>query len=164
MRVFHITSPERAVSIVKSGTFYPLSTAPLNNDNGFNCFSNSRSYCNRQYFEAKGARLICEWSGPMTTTNQNTMPPLQIDVLHDQLPWRCFIRAGSNPQFLRVVDIFFDEGEINTLLHEPAWHRWLPCSIRKSLKRRAKLDFLRELREAYRNKLLFLKVTGEAPI
>lgn len=160
MRIFHITSAEEAISIVKCGVFYPVSVAPLNNDNGLNCFSNSRSYCMRQCFEGQGARLICVWSGPVTITHHNTAPPLQIDVLHDQAPWRCFIRGGSNPQFLRVVNIHFDKGKIIPLLHLPAWHRWLPLVIRTTIERRAKLDFLRALRDRYRNNLLFLRVAG----
>ena len=160
MRIFHITSPERAVAIVQSGTFYPVSTAPLNNDNGLNCFSYSRNYRMGQYFEGEGARLICEWSGPVAVTHQDTAPPLRIDVLHDQHPWRCFIRGGSNPGFLRVVDIRFDEGNIDSLLDLPSWQRWLPRVLRKNLKRRAKLDFLRTLRDRYRNKSLFLEVAA----
>src|SRR5690554_3578716 len=131
MRIFHITSPERAVAIVQSGIFYPVTTAPLNNDNGLNCFGYHRYYRMGQSFEGEGARLVCEWLGPVEVTHQNTAPPLRIGVLHDQHPWRCFIRGGSNPRLLRVVDVRIDEGKIDSLLNIPSWQQWLPHALRK---------------------------------
>lgn len=160
MRIFHITSPASAVAIVERGTFYPVSNHPLNNDNGLNCFCYKPGYWMGQYFEGEGARLILEWFGPVAVTHPDTSPPLPTDVLHDQHPWRCFIRGGTKAQFLRVISIHFAKGTIDSILNLPSWHRFLPAAIQNNLARRARLSFLRVLRDKYRNSPLFLAVVG----
>jgi hypothetical protein len=105
VRVFHITSPAGAVAIVDRGIFYPVSNHLLNNDNGLNCFGYRAGYRMGQHFEGEGARLILEWSGPVAVTHPDTSPPLPPNVLHDQHPWRCFVRGGSTPSFLRIVAV-----------------------------------------------------------
>lgn len=160
MRIFHITSPSRAVAIVDSGIFYPVTDHPLNNDNGLNCFCYRAGYRMGQCFEGEGAKLILEWSDPVAITHPDTSPPLQTDVLHDQHPWRCFIRGGSAPNLLRVVGIQFAKDAVDSLIEIPAWHSWLPASPRNSLRRRLRLDFLRSLRGKYSSKALHLSVVG----
>lgn len=160
MRVYHITSPAKAVNIVKQGVFYPASDHPLNNDNGLNCFGYRAGYTLGQCFEGTGAKLILEWSGPVAITHLNTSPPLPSDVLHDQYPWRCFIRGGSTPEFLRIVDIHFEKGAIDSLLDFPGWHCYLPTQIARSLQRLQKLRFLKAIRTTYRSKALSLRVVG----
>lgn len=160
MRIFHITSPASVVAIVESGTFYPVSDHPLNNDNGLNCFCYKRGYRMGQHFEGVGARLILEWSGPVAMTHPGTSPPLPTDMLHDQHPWRCFIRGGTNDQFLRVIGIHFADGAIDSILDLPLWHRFLPAALQDNLSRRAKLRFLQLLRARYRSSQLFLRVVG----
>lgn len=160
VHIFHITSIARAVAIIESGTFHPASKHPLNNDNGLNCFCYKPGYRMGQCFEGEGAWLILEWSGQVVVTHPNTSPPLLTDVLHDQHPWRCFIRGGTKAQFVRVVGVRFAKSEVNSFLEPPSWHQLLPGSIRNKFARRAKLDFLRSLRDNYRSSSLHLSVVG----
>lgn len=160
MRIFHITSPCNAVAIVESGIFYSSSDQPLNNDNGLNCFCYKSGYQMEQCFEGEGAQLVLDWCGPVVVTHPQTSPPLAPNVLHDQHPWRCFVRGGTNAQLLRVVDIRFAKENIGALVASPSWYRFLPAAIRNKLERRRRHGFLRSLRSKYRNADLFLKVVG----
>ncbi|WP_227107774.1 hypothetical protein [Chromobacterium rhizoryzae] len=160
MRIFHVTSSASAVAIIKRGIFYPASDHPLNNDNGLNCFRYRSGYQMRQNFVGEGARLILEWSGPVVITHPDVSPPLPTDVLHDQYPWRCFIRGGTKFQFLRVLGIHFAKGEIDSVLDFPSWHQFLPAALKNALARRVRLRFLHSLRNKYRNNSLFLVVIG----
>lgn len=144
-RIFHITSPANAAAIVHSGKFEPHSKDPLNNDNGLNCFPYRAGYQKGQCFGCSGAKLVLEWTGEEKETPLSEPPPLGINVLHDQRPWRCFIRCGSNPDLLRVVSVRFykDDQPIKT----PDWHSSLPVSPRKFLRKlwkmRKRLDDFR---------------------
>lgn len=158
MRLYHITSPGAAVSIVRTGRFYAAGTTPLNNDNGLNCLAFRVGYRLDQHFEGVGANVILEWTGPTSVTSQDAYPPLAVDVLHDQFPWRCFIRGGSNATYLRVVRIKFAKGEVDTLLELPSWYGYLPQKIKRSLIRRDKLGLLRWLRSRYIAQPLMLTV------
>ncbi len=160
MRISHYTSPNSATEIIRSGIFYPASTHPLNNDNGLNCFRKGQRYWPGQYYEGFGAKLILEWSGPIVFTDKNTSPPLPTDVLHDQHPWRCFIRGGTSAKYLRVANVRFEKGEIDTLLEFPSFYRLLPTTLREKMKRRGRLRFLLSLRDLYRSKNLSVTVVG----
>jgi hypothetical protein len=160
MRLYHITSPESAMAVMDSGKFYPASTYRLNNDNGLNCFSFKPGYRLGQRFEGEGAKIILEWTGPVAITHQDTSPPLLTDILHDQFPWRCFVRGGSNPNHLRMVAIRFDNRIVDDMIHVPRWHKILPEMLRSSLYRRAKLMQLRDIRTNYRNGNRTLEVIG----
>lgn len=160
LRLYHITSPENAMSIMNSGKFYPVSNHPLNNDNGLNCFSFKQGYRLGQCFENTGAKLIMEWTGEVSATSPNTSPPLSVDILHDQFPWRCFIRGGSNKRHLRIVAIRFEKGKIDDMIRKPLWHKVLPQKLRASLYRRAKLSEIIALRRKYRNGSQLLEIIG----
>lgn len=160
LRVYHITSIASAVAIIESGTFHPASKNPLNNDNGLNCFLYKPGYWMGQIFEGEGARLILEWTGQMVETHPDTSPPLPPDVLHDQHPWRCFIRGGTKTHFVRVIGVRAAKSEVDSFLEPPSWHQLLPTSMRKKFARRAKLDFLHSLRDKYRSCSLYLSVVG----
>ena len=144
-RIFHITSPANAAAIVHSGKFVPVNKDPLNNDNGLNCFPYRAGYQKRQCFGGSGAKLVLEWTGEERETDLFAPLPLDIDVLHDQRPWRCFIRCGSNPNLLRVVSVWFykEDQPIKT----PDWYSALPISPRKFLRKlwkmRKRLDDFR---------------------
>lgn len=158
MRVYHITSPGAAVSIVRSGIFNPSTNFLEDQDNGLNCLPYHVGYLS-QGFGGTGAKVILEWTGPISVTPETTYPPLAMNVLHDQLPWRCFIRGGSNPAFLRVVRIKFDKGGVDTLIQVPSWYAYLPRNIKRPLIRRHKLALLRWLRSRYSAQPLMLTVT-----
>jgi hypothetical protein len=160
VRVFHITSPARALAIVENGIFHPASTNRLNNDNGLNCFDDQPGYQMGQRFEGKGARLLLEWRGPVVVTPLNASPPLAPNLLHNQHPWRCFIRGGTNKQYLRVIGIQFSKDALSSIFETPAWHRFLPAAMRDGLNRRMKLNFFRALRNKYRSNHLYLGVKG----
>jgi hypothetical protein len=159
MRIFHITSPSDALSIVECGVFYPFSENRLNNDNGLNCFDSRPNYWNN-LCEGYGARLILEWTGPVEVTHRDTRPPLKTDVLHNQHPWRCFIRGGTGARYLRVVGIRFSPGEVNALVPVTSWYRWLPEWLKKRIFRKFKLAFYRDLRNRLRTNKLHLRVHG----
>jgi hypothetical protein len=159
MRLFHITSPSDALSIVECGVFYPVSEHRLNNDNGLNCFDSRPNYWNNRC-EGYGARLLLEWTGPVEVTHRDTPPPLKTEVLHDQHPWRCFIRGGTSARYLRVVGIRLSPREVNSLVLVPGWHQWLPARMKKRLFRKYKLAFFRRLRNRLRTHQLHVRVHG----
>lgn len=160
MRLYHFTSASNAKAIMDSGKFKPASLHPLNNDNGLNCFAFRSGYRLGQCFEGTGARLVMEWNGPVETTNQNVSPPLAPDVLHDQHPWRCFVRGGSKTGTLFMTAIRFDKETVDAMVPIPGWHEHLPQCLQRSLYRRARLRLLKALRLKYRNVRLPLEVLG----
>ncbi|WP_288410649.1 hypothetical protein [uncultured Herbaspirillum sp.] len=160
VRLYHITSPENALSILDSGKFHPVSTHPLNNDNGLNCFSFKPGYRLGQCFTDTGAKVVMEWSGKVFTTHPDESPPLPVDILHDQFPWRCFIRGGSNSAYLRIVAVRFDKGKIDNLIYVPQWYKALPKPLRVVLYRRKKLLKLRSIRQKYQHGRQHLEVLG----
>lgn len=132
MRIYHITSPQNAVAIIENNIFYPASNHQLNNDNGLNGFCYKRIYMKRQCFEGVGAKLILEWSGPIEDTDMNTPPPLPPNILHIQNPWRCFIRGGTDAQYIRIVGVLFYDDQLDSILALPSWHCLLPQTIKKN--------------------------------
>lgn len=93
MKIVHITSIDAALSIIRSRTFVPASTDPLNGDAGLNGLELSQSHeCNDWWFTGTGARLLFEWDGPVDTS---TTVPLSPNVLHDDMPYRVVVPAGT---------------------------------------------------------------------
>ena len=160
IRLYHITSPDMAMQIMDSGKYHPVSIALLNNDNGLNCFAFKRGYWQGQCIENTGAKIIFEWSGLVSITHPDTAPPLDIDILHDQIPWRCFVRAGTSSDHLRLLAIRFDKGVIDDMTNLNFWQQFLPDTIQKSLRRRLKLQLLKSIRSNYRNQNKLLKVVA----
>jgi len=160
MRLYHFTSASQAQAIMESGKFNPASQHPLNNDNGLNCFAFRSGYRLGQCFEGTGAKLIMEWTGPIVTTNQNASPPLAPDVLHDQHPWRCFVRGGSKTGLLFMTAIRFDKETIDAMVPTPNWHKHLPQFLQRPLYSRARLELLKAIRRKYRNVRFPLEVCG----
>lgn len=149
MVVFHITSLQSAINILETGTFHAYSRALLNNDNGLNCFKSGESGNFTQCFksdEDKDVRAILSfrWKGKIIDTDQDTYPPLKINVLHNQLPWRCFIRVGTDSELIRAANI-----KIGTLSDDylPFWGKSLPESLKNKLKRKKKLRLLLKLKK-----------------
>lgn len=157
--VYHITSPESALSIVKCGIFYPISNMNLNNDNGLNCFSFRKGYWLGQCVERSGAKIVLEWTGDVKETHPNSYPPLDRNVLHDQHPWRCFIRAGSDSSKLRLVRIDFNKELLDEYIcSQHRFPQWFPDRLKKIKIRKSKLIFFRSLRDRYRNSELNITI------
>ena len=159
MRLYHITSPNCALKIIDSGRFIPASRHPLNNDNGLNCFAFVPGFQMGQKFEQEGARIIFEWSGPIALTRLDTSPPLPPSVLHNQHPWRCFVRAVPPNGQLRAIAIRFDKGVFDAMLDRPWWYCLLTRSQQEALCRSKKLVLLQGIRSRYRNKNLPIEVS-----
>lgn len=152
IRLFHITSPESALSILEKEIFYPVSNHDHNHDNGLNCFPYHRyGYLMGQCYEGFGAKLILEWRGETTITSKNASDPLPPNILHDQHNWRCFIRGGTDKKYLRIIGIRFFVN-IDHLLEKPRFYSLLPLSVKSGLIRKKRLKFLRDLRKKYQKK------------
>lgn len=160
MQVYHITSQDSAASIIKSGRYYPVSTNPLNNDSGLNCFCFNQSYNLNQCFGGVGAKIVFDWTGPYQITLPSTPPPLSQNMLHDQSPWRCFIRGGVTHMNLRVVRVLFASGALDDGLLFPSWYGLLPAPIRRKMARRHKRNFLLLLRRQYRGQVRYVEIVG----
>lgn len=64
LNLFHITSLERLVSIVRQGRYIPAYPNPAVSDSGLNAGIVGRPLT-LQSFEAKGAQLILKFDGPL---------------------------------------------------------------------------------------------------
>ena len=93
MKIVHVTSIGSALAIMRSRVFLPASPDPLNGDAGLNGLELSRSHeCNDWWLTGTGARLPFEWGGPV---DNSTTVPLAPNVLHDDMPYRVVVPAGT---------------------------------------------------------------------
>jgi hypothetical protein len=86
--LIHITSLERAISIIRSGVFW----AHGGGDAGLNAFVDGQPVNGANEFAANGAVLKLHWSGQVL---ENHEFPLQPNVLHTHLPWRAVVPTGT---------------------------------------------------------------------
>ena len=104
--IIHVTSPEFAVEIAKSGIFYCKDMAA---DSGLNCLLSidGKRRADRGdggNFENVGAKMTFIWTGPVSVTPPNFKPDqAAIDTLWDDVT-RGFIPKGST-QHLNLVRI-----------------------------------------------------------
>lgn len=155
--IYHVTSPASAVSIVLNGTFYPVSSSPLNLDSGLNCFSKLGKYKRSQCFSGDGAEIHFIWSGNSCVLSTQTAPPLPTGLLIDQAPWRLHIRGPVGPTDLRVFCVRF-RSSYEDCLELPSWLWLMPALLRRKIIRRFKLQFLRSLRRFYRDSACYVQV------
>lgn len=156
MRIYHITSPASAISILESGKFRPTSDNPLNFDSGLNSFRFSAVYQGGQNIRS-GARLVMEWAGPVVVGPAGAFQ-MAPGTLYDQYPWRCFIPNQTIGNMLRIVAIRFDQDEIEDMISIPVWHKLLPEKYRKVLYGKARLTLMLKIRREYRNQNRILHV------
>lgn len=160
MQLFHHTGLTQALNIIRSGRFVPASTFPRNADNGLNCYDARGGY-RRNIHEDDGVILVLEWRGdPQQSVGANFPPPYEAGVLLDMHPWRMFVTAPLRDQkSLRVSHLVFPSEEVRSLLFCRGNRRKLPVALKKlSRERRLRLNFLRELRSAYRSKDCWLSI------
>jgi hypothetical protein len=158
MKIFRVTSPEKAVQIIKSGNFIPDQLENLNADNGLNAFRSNGNYEYDQDFTDRGAIIGFEWLGDIQQLNADANPPLPRSVLLDQAPWRIHIRGPIPNTVLRVTYVCFkDERALESLVEYPRWISVL-CLLNKKLHRKYKLKYLKRLREQYRNRECFVTI------
>lgn len=138
--LFHVTSVERAISIIISQRFEPFDSSPAALDSGLNAGIVGEPLSS-QKFEHHGAKLIMEWSGPVIKGAISDNPfPLPIDTLYNALPWRVVVSHGTT-QYLRAVDIQCSD----QALMEDARHPWY-CLTEK-MRERWKFSELKKRRE-----------------
>ncbi|MBF8643704.1 MULTISPECIES: hypothetical protein [Pseudomonas] len=139
--LFHVTSIERARSIIASQQFKPADHAPHLSDSGLNAGIVGELLASQQY-EHYGAKLIMEWSGPVINGAISDNPfPLPIDTLYNALPWRVVVSQGTT-QYLRAVDIQCSD----QALMEDARHPWY-C-LTEGMQERWRLSELKKRRDS----------------
>ncbi|MEE3649454.1 MULTISPECIES: hypothetical protein [unclassified Brenneria] len=120
MRLYHVTSPSSALSIVESGIY---SCSTVSGDQGLNCFDSPtlRKTNEEQIFGGYGAMLTLECDP---------------SVVIDEMPWRCYIPAGTDRQLIRIIDIRITEWAYIDDIGESWWTKFLPNKMRdKAIKR-----------------------------
>ena len=121
MEVYHITSIERAMSIVwpsnpiMNGIFEPSTFEENNGDYGINLFQESKKYCAGQP-KHSGCKIIFEYEGdPIKYSNLNVHPKnFKKNTLYDQSTWRMFIKGPITKDILKVKRLEFDENALKT--------------------------------------------------
>jgi len=149
MRIFHITSPEAAYEIVRTGTFRPTYCNSYGADAGLNCFpyKNKEEYCLGQAYTGNGAMLILEWSGAIRQISKDKNPPPITNILYNQTPWRCFIRYKTDPKLIKIIGIEFIGDAANDLVRQTFWQKYLPSRLAKPLFERKKNQILLEIQD-----------------
>ena len=116
MEVYHITSIERAISIVwprnpiMNGIFEPNTFEENDGDYGINLFQESKKYCAGQP-KHSGCKIIFEYEGDtIKYVNLNVHPKtFEQNTLYDQSTWRMFIKGPITKDILKVKRLEFDE-------------------------------------------------------
>ena len=157
MRIYHITSLECLTSILREGVYVPKSLNPYDNDNGLNCFPFTKGFKLNQSFGGQGVILVLKWTGSIVNTHMSSPPPLKNGCLHQQPPWRCFIRGPIGPNDLKVVNVKFSRWALEEYL-SPSWYLHLPTFLKRRLVRKSKLTFIVNLRRLYRTQQCYLQV------
>ena len=157
MIVHHITSIESALSILRSGVFRPKAIDPADGDNGLNLLDVRPGYW-RQEIESTQCKIVFECSLPVVQTSTGSPNPLASGVLHDQHPWRMFIRGPIPQCSLRVTHVLMRDWAINEYLNGRTRGLW--PSFASAIRKRQKLRLLREFRSLYRAKCANIKVAA----
>ena len=150
MKIVHITSIDAALSIMRTGTFRPVSSDPLNGDAGLNAFDVSMpGEYNELWFSGTGAQITFEWDGPVDTRTDRPYPP---NVLQDQMPYRVFVPVGTT-QHLTLIGFEPDPQAWDNYELDLPWYYLTPTMRRKARRRalialQAEIDAIIELRPA----------------
>lgn len=168
MRFYHQTCPAVAVELVRSKNFIGH---VLKDDDGLNGYVHESQLIGTK-LEGAGAALILEWLGPVHEVNMDELPVFKMkkNVLYSQFKqteeyeqpsrWREFIPSPMHENLLKVVNIKFLRGnKIDDLIIYPDWYRFIPFKkIKTKFEREFKLRFIKDLRDEYINRDLFLKI------
>ncbi|HCT5802098.1 hypothetical protein ACJBLD_17265 [Acinetobacter nosocomialis] len=168
MRFYHQTSPENAVNVIRTKNF--IGNA-MKDDDGLNGYVHV-SQLIKTRLEGVGSELVLQWLGPVHVVNTDELPVYKMkkNVLYSQYEqteeyeqprrWREFIPSPMHENLLKVVNIKFLRGnKIDDLIIYPDWYRFIPFKkIKTKFERGFKLRFIKELRDEYINRELFLKI------
>ncbi|SSS47038.1 Uncharacterised protein [Acinetobacter baumannii] len=168
MRFYHRTSPEIAVHLIRTKNFIGN---VMKDDDGLNGYVHV-SQLKKTTLNGVGAELILEWLGPVHVVNIDELPVfkmkknvlysqyVQTETYHPIERWREFIPSPMNENLLKIVNIKFLEGKkLDDLIFYPDWYRFIPFKkLKTKLERGFKLRFIKELRDEYINRELFLKI------
>jgi hypothetical protein len=91
MHLFHITSIENAIAIVRTKHFRPEYPDPLASDSGLNAGIVGRQLPPQQ-LGGQGATLFLDFDGPLVPMGSF---PLAIGFVYDALPWRVMVPNGT---------------------------------------------------------------------
>lgn len=118
LHLFHITSLERLVSIVRKGRYIPAYSKPAASDSGLNAGIVDQPLT-EQHFEARGARLILEFDGPLVKFENF---PLEVGSVYDNLPWRVIVPHGTK-EGLTMTGCVLDQNIvwIDLISEPPCW-------------------------------------------
>jgi len=159
IKLIHVTSPWALESILASGVFHAFSGHPLNGDSGLNCFLLGQPGNLGQRFEGSGAALKLIWEGPVRRAGASPRLPLAPNILHDSMPWRCFIPVDSDLCRPRIIGFKIAAWALDEYIGFTCPF-WYPHWLRKRLYRRAKLCALRRFRGLMQRRQKYLKVAG----
>lgn len=159
MIIRHHTSLAIALKILRECRFTPKSNSPTDADNGLSAFARGEKF-KRQEIENTGVVIGLEWRGGSVVTSQWAQHPLAPNVLHDQRPWRYFIRGPVSPQLLKVAYVRVSRAALESHIKGT-----LSSSPRRILlwrfsERKHKLRLLQDLRKAYRSQPCFIEVSS----
>ncbi|WPP68980.1 hypothetical protein SOI81_11385 [Acinetobacter pittii] len=168
MRFYHQTNPDIAVYLARTQNFV---SCPMESDHGLNGYIHV-SQINNTTLEGVGAELVLEWLGPVQDVNADEIyfsemeknvlysQFIQTETYNPQKRWREFIPAPMQENLLKIVNIRFVRGsKIDNVISYPSWYRFIPSKkLKTNLERKFKLKFIKELRDTYINRDLFLKI------
>ena len=169
MRFYHRTSPETAVKVIITKNFIGN---VMKDDDGLNGYVHVSQLRNTT-LKGDGAELILEWLGPVQEVINDELPVFKMkkNVLYTQYiqretyltinRWSEFIPSPMNENLLKIVNIKFIGGKkIDDLIIYPEWYRFIPFKkLKTKFERGFKLRFIKELRDEYINRELFLKIS-----
>lgn len=104
MDLLHITSPDRALAILRTGKY---AGETIQSDNGLNTYllhNNKIAQPTNSNLDARGVRMIFIWNGQVQTGTA-----FQPNVAYDLRPHRIFIPVGTT-QDLTLKDCILEEG------------------------------------------------------
>lgn len=159
MIVYHITGVGNVLSILMSGIFQPYSFNPMIGDNGLNLFDDRPGYNAGQQFPSQQCIIFFKCSLPISVTGPSVPNPLPAGILHDQHPWRMFIRGPIGNSSLRVTHVRIRNWAIDEYL-EQTQPQNLPSFILSRFYRRWRFHLLSELRSLYRAQPAYIQVAA----
>ncbi|WP_202742129.1 hypothetical protein [Acinetobacter calcoaceticus] len=168
MRFYHQTDPAIAVYLIRTKKFI---SCPIESDHGLNGYIDVSQLSNTK-LEGVGAELVLQWTGPVEDVNADEIyfsemkknvlysQFIQTETYNPQKRWREFIPAPMQENLLKIVNIRFVSGnKIDNVISYPDWYRFIPFKkLKTNLERKFKLKFIKELRDEYINRELFLKI------
>ena len=113
VELYHWTSLEDALKIMKERVFRPKDRYERGGDSGINCFSTDREYYEGQVFAAETAKVWFSWTGPTDSRSWKDNPPFPKNQLIFQERWRAIVPFNTD-NFLYMTRIEASEAE---------WHK-----------------------------------------